>query len=71
MFAALVCTISDFPAYSMLSGWKTKGRYACPMCNYNTDSLYLKYSRKTCYVGHGRFLKRDHPWRLNAESFNS
>ena len=69
MFAALVCTISDFPAYSMLSGWKTKGRCACPTCNYNTNSLYLKHSRKTCYMGHRRFLRRDHPWRLDAESF--
>ena len=70
MFAALLCTISDFPAYSMLSGWKTKGRYACPTCNYNTDSLYLKHSRKTCYMGHRRFLQREHPWRLDARSFN-
>ena len=30
--AALMWTISDFPAYSMLSGWGTVGKYACPYC---------------------------------------
>ncbi|NAW06103.1 hypothetical protein FGF99_24590, partial [Salmonella sp. gx-f8] len=28
--AALMWTINDFPAYVNLSGWSTKGRYACP-----------------------------------------
>ena len=23
-------TISDFPAYAMLSGWSTKRKFACP-----------------------------------------
>ena len=30
--AALLWTISDFPTYSMLSGWSTFGRLACPYC---------------------------------------
>ncbi|OMO57751.1 Transposon, En/Spm-like protein [Corchorus capsularis] len=30
--AALMWTISDFPAYAMLSGWSTHGRLACPYC---------------------------------------
>ena len=30
MRAALMWTISDFPAYSMLSGWSTVGKLACP-----------------------------------------
>ncbi|KAL4563992.1 hypothetical protein LXL04_028041 [Taraxacum kok-saghyz] len=32
MHAALMWTISDFPGYSMLSRWKTKGKFACPLC---------------------------------------
>ena len=28
--ATLLWTISDFPAYSMLSSWSTSGRLACP-----------------------------------------
>ena len=43
-------TISDFPAYAMLSGWSTKGKFACLCCNYNTNSHYLKHSRKMCYM---------------------
>ncbi|XP_019260867.1 PREDICTED: uncharacterized protein LOC109238842 [Nicotiana attenuata] len=36
MRAALLWTVSDFPALAMLSGWSTKGRLACPTCNYDT-----------------------------------
>ncbi|XP_020245186.1 uncharacterized protein LOC109823313 [Asparagus officinalis] len=67
---ALLWIVSDFPEYAMLSGWITKGRLACPYCNYNTCSEYLKYSKKMCYIGHRRFLKDDHPWRFNKRSFN-
>ncbi|XP_057747099.1 uncharacterized protein LOC130966327 [Arachis stenosperma] len=70
MYAALMWTISDFPAYAMLSGWSTKGKLACPCCNHGTCSNYLKYSRKTCYMGHRAFLPEDHPWRANKRSFN-
>ncbi|XP_062174596.1 uncharacterized protein LOC133879844 [Alnus glutinosa] len=30
--AALMWTINDFPAYGDVSGWSTKGRFACPCC---------------------------------------
>ena len=68
--AALLSTTSDFPALSMLSGWSTKGRLACPCCNYDTDSRYLKHSRKFCYMVHRRHLRENHPWRRNKSSFN-
>ena len=32
MKAVLLWTISDFPAYGMLSGWSTHGKLACPYC---------------------------------------
>ena len=70
MRVALLWTISDFPAYAMLSGWSTKGGFACPSCNYETCSQYLKHSRKTCYMGHRRFLSKDHPWRFDKKFFN-
>ena len=70
MRAALMWTISDFPAYAMLSGWSTKGKFACPCCNYGTNSRYLKHSRKMCYMDHRVFLPMDHPWRSNKRSFN-
>ncbi|XP_073221529.1 uncharacterized protein [Cicer arietinum] len=70
MRASLLWTISDFPGYAMLSGWSTKGKLACPGCNYNTNSTYLKHSRKMCYMGHRAFLPMDHKYRSNARDFN-
>ncbi|XP_019237002.1 PREDICTED: uncharacterized protein LOC109217226 [Nicotiana attenuata] len=70
MRAALLWTISGFPAYAMLSGWSTKGKLACPCCNYGTNSRYLKHSRKMCYMDHRVFLPTDHPWRSNKRPFN-
>ncbi|XP_052627027.1 uncharacterized protein LOC122197509 [Lactuca sativa] len=32
MKAILLWTVSDFPAYAMLSGWSTHGKLACPYC---------------------------------------
>ncbi|XP_060182328.1 uncharacterized protein LOC132611991 [Lycium barbarum] len=70
MRAALLWTVSDFPALAMVSGWSTKGKLACPTCNYDTYSQYLKHSRKMCYMGHRRFLPCDHPLRKDKKSFN-
>ncbi|XP_009766293.2 uncharacterized protein [Nicotiana sylvestris] len=70
MRAALLWTVSDFPALSMLSGWSTKARWACPTYNYDTCSQYLKHSRKMCYLRHRAFLPHDHPFRKDKKSFN-
>jgi len=70
MHAALLWTISDYPAYAMLSGWSTKGRLACSCCNYDTHSSYLRHSHKMCYMNHRVFLPANHAWRLNKKSFN-
>ncbi|XP_019245219.1 PREDICTED: uncharacterized protein LOC109225081 [Nicotiana attenuata] len=67
---ALIWTVSDFPALAMLSGWSTKGILACPSCNYDTCSQYLKHSHKMCYLGHRRFLPRDHLFRRDKKSFD-
>ncbi|XP_060170525.1 uncharacterized protein LOC132601463 [Lycium barbarum] len=70
MRSALLWTVSDFPALAMLSGWSTKGKLACPTCNYDTCSQYLKHSRKMCYLGHHRFLPSDHQMRKDKKSFD-
>ncbi|XP_042972958.1 uncharacterized protein LOC122304759 [Carya illinoinensis] len=70
LHAALLWTINDFPAYGNLSGWSTKGKYACPCCNANTDCNWLKYGRKHCYMGHRRFLPSNHIWRTKKWLFN-
>lgn len=54
----------------MLSGWKTKGYYACPYCHVETGSIYLPYSRKCVYLKHRRFLPLDHPWREDKKMFD-
>jgi hypothetical protein len=69
--AILLWTINEFPAYGMLSGWSTKGKFACPYCHKDTDFLWLKCGSKHCYMGHRRFLPMDHRWRKNKASFNN
>ena len=39
-------TISDFLAYSMLFGWSTTGRLACPYCMEDSNSFKLNKSGK-------------------------
>ena len=42
MRAVLLWTISDFPAYGMLSGWMTHWRLSCPYCMGSTNAFQLK-----------------------------
>ena len=46
MRVALMWTISDFPAYSMLFGWSTTGKLACPYCMEHSQAFTLTNSRK-------------------------
>ena len=46
MRAAIMWTINDFPAYANLSGWSTRGQYACPCCGFEIGSKWLRYGRK-------------------------
>ncbi|KAG7543657.1 Transposon En/Spm-like [Arabidopsis thaliana x Arabidopsis arenosa] len=70
MRAVLMWTISDFPAYGMLSGWTTHGRLSCPYCMDRTDAFQLKHGRKPCWFDcHRRFLSLHHPYRKNKKWF--
>lgn len=66
----LLWTINDFSAYANLSGWSTKGEYACPSCNFDKQSSWLKHGRKHTYIGHRRFLPYDHKFQKDRVSFN-
>ena len=44
--AALMWTISNFPAYSMFSGWSTAGLLACPYYVEDSGSFRLNRSSK-------------------------
>ena len=68
--AAVLWTVSDFPAYSMLSGRKTSGFKACPHCLDDVDSIRLPKSAKESWFDcHRKFLPDDHPFRKNKDHF--
>ncbi|XP_047340380.1 uncharacterized protein LOC124943970 [Impatiens glandulifera] len=70
MKAMLLWTISDFPAYGMLSGWSTHGIDGCPICMKKSKSFRLKYGRKACYFDcHRQFLSPEHPYRNDTQHF--
>ena len=70
MKAALLWTISDFPAYSMLSSWSTSGKLACPYCMEHSQAFTLTNGRKTTWFdNHRMFLPFDRAFRRNKNSF--
>ncbi|XP_058003717.1 uncharacterized protein LOC131180116 [Hevea brasiliensis] len=70
MYAALMWTISDFPSYSMLSGWSTAGRLACPYCVDYSDAFSLSHGGKISWFdSHRKFLPQNHPFRRNRVNF--
>ncbi|XP_075084789.1 uncharacterized protein LOC142168035 [Nicotiana tabacum] len=70
MHVALMWTISDFPGLGILSGWNTHTGFACPTCNFDTEPCRLRHSKKWCFMGYRRFLRRNHRFRLNRVRFN-
>ncbi|XP_055961834.1 uncharacterized protein LOC126681490 [Mercurialis annua] len=70
MRAALMWIINDFPAYSMLSGWSTLGRLACPYCMEITEAFTLPESGKQSWFDcHRKFLPTGHHFRRNVTEF--
>ncbi|KAL6533628.1 hypothetical protein OROHE_013461 [Orobanche hederae] len=68
MRAAVMWTISDFPAYGMLAACRTKGYNGCPICLDDVNSSW--HAGKVCYLGHRRWLPHDHPWRQDEGHFD-
>ena len=61
-------TVSDFPAYAMLSGWSTAGKLTCPYCD--SDAFYLANGCKISWFdNHRKFLLPNHPFRRNKKRF--
>lgn len=69
--AAILWTISNFPASAILKGWSTKGQISCPSCNKETCFYRLQHGRKFCYMGHRQFLPTNDKFRRDKRSFNS
>nr|XP_009776780.1 PREDICTED: uncharacterized protein LOC104226462 [Nicotiana sylvestris] len=70
MRTALMWTISDFPGLDILSGWNTHTGLACPSCNFDAEPCRLCHSRKWCFIGHRRFLGRNHKFRMMRHRFD-
>lgn len=70
MHACLCWTVNDFPTYANLSGRRTKGRVACPICANYTHSIWLKHGKKHIYMGHRRWLRHNHPYRFQSDQFD-
>nr|GFB56884.1 hypothetical protein [Tanacetum cinerariifolium] len=70
LHAMIFCTINDFPAYGNLSGYSTKGKQACPICEDETSSRWLDNCKKTVFMGHRRSLPSNHPYRGMSLEFD-
>jgi len=70
MRASLMWTTSDFPRLCTLSWWNTYTGYADPTCNFDVFPCRLRRSNKWCFMGHRRFLKRSHKFRLMKKQFD-
>ncbi|XP_019432851.1 PREDICTED: uncharacterized protein LOC109339789 [Lupinus angustifolius] len=70
MWVSLLWTISDFHGLGILSGWITHTNLACPTCNFDAELCRLPHSSKWCFMGHRRFLSRNHRFRLICARFD-
>nr|GEX32729.1 hypothetical protein [Tanacetum cinerariifolium] len=68
--AMIFCTISDFLAYGNLSGYSTKGKFACPVCEDQTSLRWLTNCKKTVFMGHRRSLESNHPYQKMKKEFD-
>jgi hypothetical protein len=68
--AVLIATITNLPRRGSLSGEKTKGYTRCVECLDDTNAVQLPNNSKIVYMGHRRFLPKDHPYCKNRKDFN-
>jgi hypothetical protein len=63
----LMWTISDFPAYGLISRLCTKGYLVCPICGPNTISRCARGPKKLkqVYLGARHWTAQSHPYRSN------
>ncbi|XP_021735138.1 uncharacterized protein LOC110701823 [Chenopodium quinoa] len=68
--AAILWTVSDFPAYGMLSGWTTAGKKSCPYCMEKSKAFWLENCGKVSWFDcHRQFLPTNHPFRNSKNAF--
>nr|XP_025882612.1 uncharacterized protein LOC107281707 [Oryza sativa Japonica Group] len=67
---AVLWTINDLPALGMLASHMVHGEFACPPCGPNVWSKRLAHGKKSCFMGHCRFLPPNHEFRFDRNSFD-
>ncbi|KAL0557315.1 hypothetical protein IC582_005843 [Cucumis melo] len=67
--AVLLWTINDFPTYGNLCGYSVKGFKACPICKEETTTIRLQHG-KNAYMGHGKYLLRHYPYKIQKKNFD-
>ncbi|XP_074352733.1 uncharacterized protein LOC141691880 [Apium graveolens] len=72
MRAAIMWTISDYPAMSMISGWSGKGKMGYQVCLGSMQGFRLKYYGKCSFYGTNRiFLESNDPLRQKSNLFDN
>ena len=66
----LIATIIDLPGLGLLFEEKTKCYTRCVECLDDTDAVNLSNTSKIVYMGHRRFLPKDHPYHRNRKDFD-
>jgi hypothetical protein len=69
LHAMLVTTITDVPGHHCVSG-QSKGEKGCFQCLDDTESVWLKNSKKRVYIRNRRFLPSSHAYRLMTRQFD-
>lgn len=68
--AMLMWCIHDYPAYGLVSGQVTKGYKGCLECGPNVSTRRSASLGKNVYLGHRRYLQRNHPYRRLRRAFD-
>ncbi|KAF7141455.1 hypothetical protein RHSIM_Rhsim06G0076200 [Rhododendron simsii] len=61
-------TVHDWPAFGDISGWRTKGHYACYPCN--DEPFYESLRSKTAYLNHRAYFPNNHPERRKKAAYD-
>ncbi|XP_044436209.1 uncharacterized protein [Triticum aestivum] len=70
MKAAYLWSVHDFPAFGMVAGWSTHGKFCCYDCMSDTKAFRLENGGKACWFDcHRRFLPIGHEFRTQADAF--
>ena len=63
-------TINDFSTNGNLFWYSIKGKYACRICEDNTDWVQLEHGMKSVFLGHRWFLPSKHHYWEWRKAFN-